>query len=96
MLAPRNCYCCFPDAQELLRCSSDWCILLFTHPQGKTEGAGPKEFAPAFRAGVEAIQKYGGARAGSRTMLDAMLPACEALEAVAAKGEYSQLSGIMW
>jgi len=35
---------------------------------------------------VDAIQKYGGARAGSRTMLDALLPACEALEDVVAKG----------
>eukprot|EP00967_Tisochrysis_lutea_P156148 scaffold314050_cov19-Tisochrysis_lutea.AAC.2 len=55
--------------------------------QGKAESPGPKEFAPAFRAAVDAIQKYGGARAGSRTMLDALLPACEALEEVVAKGE---------
>uniref|UniRef100_A0A7S3VUH4 Dihydroxyacetone kinase n=1 Tax=Dunaliella tertiolecta TaxID=3047 RepID=A0A7S3VUH4_DUNTE len=54
---------------------------------GKAESPGPKEFAPAFRAAVDAIQKYGGARAGSRTMLDALLPACEALEEVVAKGE---------
>ncbi|KAF5834078.1 hypothetical protein DUNSADRAFT_9392 [Dunaliella salina] len=55
--------------------------------KGKAESPGPKEFAPALRAAVEAMQKYGGARAGSRTMLDAWLPACEALEEVVAKGE---------
>lgn len=33
----------------------------------------------SFRAGIAAIQKYGGAREGSRTMLDALLPAERAL-----------------
>jgi len=34
----------------------------------------------AFRAGVDAIMKYGNAKPGYRTMLDAMLPALKALE----------------
>ena len=33
----------------------------------------------AFEAGVEAMMKYGGAKRGDRTMLDALLPASEAL-----------------
>lgn len=37
-------------------------------------------WAKAARAGVDAIQKYGGASAGSRTMLDALLPAVHNLE----------------
>lgn len=37
------------------------------------------DWAAAFAAGVEAIAELGGARAGDRTMLDALLPAAEAL-----------------
>ena len=36
--------------------------------------------------GTKAIMKYGGAAAGSRTMLDALIPASEAAEAAAASG----------
>ena len=32
----------------------------------------------AFDAGNQAMMMYGGAKAGDRTMLDALLPACEA------------------
>ncbi len=32
------------------------------------------------RAGCDAVQQYGGAREGDRTMLDALLPAVRALE----------------
>ena len=35
--------------------------------------------AAAFQAGVKAIQRYGGASKGDRTMLDALLPAADAL-----------------
>lgn len=41
-----------------------------------TEGA---EMPEALQAGVERMQHYGGARAGDRTMLDALVPAVEAL-----------------
>ena len=37
----------------------------------------PKAAALAFSAGVGAISKYGGATAGYRTMLDALIPAAE-------------------
>ena len=38
-----------------------------------------KEIAEAFKAGVDAISFYGGAREGSRTMLDALFPATKAM-----------------
>lgn len=40
---------------------------------------GVLEMAQAFQAGVDAISLYGGATIGSRTMLDAMIPAARAL-----------------
>ena len=43
-------------------------------------------WAAAFRAGVDAIQELGGGKAGDRTMLDALLPAAETIEALAAAG----------
>jgi len=44
-----------------------------------------KEFAAAFRKGVEAVMKLGKAKVGDKTMVDALVPALEALE-VAAEG----------
>lgn len=35
-------------------------------------------FFEAFRSGIQSIQKYGGAKLGDRTMLDALIPACSA------------------
>jgi dihydroxyacetone kinase len=43
------------------------------------DSIGPVEIAKAFDAGVERVQVYGGATRGSRTMLDALIPAAEAL-----------------
>ncbi|KAJ0401056.1 hypothetical protein P43SY_005076 [Pythium insidiosum] len=40
-------------------------------------------WAASFHAGIAAIQRYGGAREGSRTMLDALLPADRAVGDVA-------------
>lgn len=37
------------------------------------------QWCAALQAGVQAVAKYGGAKPGSRTMLDALLPAAEAL-----------------
>lgn len=42
---------------------------------------GMGDWARAWRAGIEAIAGLGGAKAGDRTMLDALLPAAEAFEA---------------
>ncbi|WP_435240189.1 dihydroxyacetone kinase subunit DhaL [Streptomyces sp. YPW6] len=39
----------------------------------------PAQFAQAFAAGVAAVGQLGGAQAGDKTMLDALLPAAEAL-----------------
>ena len=41
----------------------------------------PPDWPAALRKGVRRIQQYGGADAGDRTMLDALLPAVAALEA---------------
>jgi dihydroxyacetone kinase len=41
----------------------------------------PPDWPVALRRGVRRIQQYGGAEAGDRTMLDALLPAVAALEA---------------
>ncbi|OJY67926.1 MAG: dihydroxyacetone kinase [Sphingobium sp. 66-54] len=44
-------------------------------------------WAAAFRAGCDAMQSLGGARAGDRTMLDALLPAADAIERAAGRGD---------
>jgi dihydroxyacetone kinase len=46
----------------------------------------PKTWAEAFRAGCAAIGELGGATAGDRTMLDALLPAAEAFDAALQSG----------
>ena len=51
--------------------------------------AGPLDaaaFAEALRAGVRGVEERGKAAAGDKTMLDALLPACDALEAALAGG----------
>jgi ATP-dependent dihydroxyacetone kinase len=47
----------------------------------------PADWAKGFRAGVEALAELGGAKRGDRTMLDALLPAIDALEASLGRGE---------
>eukprot|EP00814_Leptocylindrus_danicus_P019472 CAMPEP_0116032800 /NCGR_PEP_ID=MMETSP0321-20121206/18432_1 /TAXON_ID=163516 /ORGANISM="Leptocylindrus danicus var. danicus, Strain B650" /LENGTH=578 /DNA_ID=CAMNT_0003508399 /DNA_START=144 /DNA_END=1880 /DNA_ORIENTATION=+ len=39
----------------------------------------PLDFVSAFQSGVDAVMFYGGAKAGYRTMLDALVPAADAL-----------------
>ncbi|WPP28325.1 dihydroxyacetone kinase subunit DhaL [Streptomyces sp. CL7] len=50
---------------------------------GKTLGEAAEvdrqQFAEALRAGVDAVMKLGGAAAGDKTMIDALLPAVDAL-----------------
>ncbi|KAI8465485.1 MAG: dihydroxyacetone kinase family protein [Monoraphidium minutum] len=48
---------------------------------------GPQQWAGAMAAGLAAVGRYGNAAAGSRTMLDALLPAADALAAAAAAGK---------
>ena len=48
---------------------------------GSNAAPEPSGFIEALREGVRRIQEYGGASAGDRTMLDAIIPAVRALEA---------------
>ena len=41
----------------------------------------PGHWVEALRLGLEAVMKYGGARPGDRTMLDALHPALQSLQA---------------
>jgi dihydroxyacetone kinase len=45
----------------------------------RASSIGKAEMSEAFQAGVNAISLYGGAKAGSRTMLDALFPAAAAM-----------------
>ena len=54
--------------------------MLAAYDGGAGAGAGAP-WAVGFAAGVDAMRKYGGASAGDRTMLDALLPAVAALAA---------------
>ncbi|KAG2427354.1 hypothetical protein HXX76_012548 [Chlamydomonas incerta] len=49
--------------------------------------ASPRDWAEALSAGLAAVQKYGRADTGCRTMLDALLPARDAALAAAERGE---------
>ena len=57
--------------------------LMFRKMSSTLSGCGDRigvaEMCQAFQEGVNAIVLYGGAREGSRTMLDAMIPAAKAL-----------------
>lgn len=44
-------------------------------------------WAAAFRSGVDGIQSLGDGKAGDRTMLDALLPAADAIEQMAKRGD---------
>ncbi|CAL9360621.1 dihydroxyacetone kinase subunit DhaL [Streptomyces sp. enrichment culture] len=46
---------------------------------GDAPEVGEKEFADALRAGVDAVMQLGGAAPGDKTMIDALVPAVEAL-----------------
>ncbi|MFE2944160.1 dihydroxyacetone kinase subunit DhaL [Streptomyces sp. NPDC059255] len=46
----------------------------------------PEQFTEALRAGVTAVRQLGGAAPGDKTMIDALEPAVEALEAPAPAG----------
>lgn len=47
----------------------------------------PAAWAEAMKAGCEAISELGGAKAGDRTMLDALIPFADALASALAQGE---------
>jgi dihydroxyacetone kinase-like protein len=60
---------------------------------GKALGEGERvtgtQLASALRTGVDAVIQLGAAQAGEKTMLDALLPALDALEAASASGSGS-------
>ncbi|PNH12074.1 Bifunctional ATP-dependent dihydroxyacetone kinase/FAD-AMP lyase (cyclizing) [Tetrabaena socialis] len=71
-----------------MACSSSVEVL---RPKGLEQAApvyetSPKDWADALAAGLAAVQKYGRADLGCRTMLDALLPARDALVASLAEG----------
>jgi triose/dihydroxyacetone kinase / FAD-AMP lyase (cyclizing) len=45
----------------------------------------PADWTAAFQAGIDAIMELGGAQTGDRTMIDALHPACEALQSALAE-----------
>ncbi|CCK32467.1 dihydroxyacetone kinase, L subunit [Streptomyces davaonensis JCM 4913] len=48
---------------------------------GEAAEVDEEQFATAFRTGVEAVMTLGGAAPGDKTMIDALLPAVDALDA---------------
>lgn len=50
-------------------------------------GCGDKEFAASLRVGAEAVMVLGGASLGDKTMVDALLPALDALDEALNRGE---------
>ncbi|MCX5521908.1 dihydroxyacetone kinase subunit DhaL [Streptomyces bobili] len=46
---------------------------------GDADEVSEEEFAQAFRAGVDGVMKLGGAAPGDKTMIDALVPAVDAL-----------------
>ncbi|WCJ42157.1 Dihydroxyacetone kinase [Euphorbia peplus] len=55
----------------------------------------PKQWAEALQASIAAVSKYGGASAGYRTMLDALIPALEVLTEKLTTGENSLTAFIL-
>ncbi|MER6236586.1 dihydroxyacetone kinase subunit DhaL [Streptomyces clavifer] len=66
---------------------------------GKALGDEPEvtdgRFADALEAGVEAVAQLGGAKAGDKTMLDALLPAVGALRSSAGAARDAALAGAL-
>jgi dihydroxyacetone kinase len=58
----------------------------------EAEHVSAQVWAMAFRAGVDAIQSLGGGKAGDRTMLDALLPAADAIERAVGDGGVAMLN----
>jgi dihydroxyacetone kinase-like protein len=60
---------------------------LFLRMSGAIGDGSPAAFATAFRAGVDGVVARGKAELGDKTMVDALLPAAEALSAAVDAGE---------
>jgi dihydroxyacetone kinase-like protein len=59
---------------------------LFLRTSGALGGGGSAAFAAALRAGVDGLAARGKAEPGDKTMLDALAPACDALDEALAAG----------
>lgn len=73
---------CQAIAQELSQTmggSSGVLLAIFFAASGDAAASG-KTMGDAFRAGLDRVQEVGGARSGDRTMIDALLPALDALK----------------
>ena len=53
---------------------------------GDVESLGPQSLSKAFHAGLEGVLARGKAAAGDKTMLDALIPAVEALDSALSQG----------
>lgn len=58
-----------------------------SHLAERDEADSAAAWAAAFRAAIEGVQTLGGGKAGDRTMLDALIPAADAMDAAIARGE---------
>lgn len=58
-----------------------------TIAEESSAGPSPQTWADALQRGVDAMRKYGGAKAGDRTMLDALLPAALSLTEALQSGQ---------
>lgn len=61
-------------------------FLRMAAPLADKEEVAPAQWAEAFRAGVEGVRARGKAEPGDKTMLDALLPAADALDAAVGEG----------
>ena len=61
--------------------------LLLLYAAALKDNESPEAVAPAAEAGLAAIQQYGGAKPGDRTMLDALAPATDALKRSLQRGK---------
>jgi dihydroxyacetone kinase-like protein len=62
-------------------------FLRFAGTLGARSEFGPAELAAAFRAGLEGLRQRGKAQPGEKTIVDALDPACQALETALAAGQ---------
>jgi hypothetical protein len=96
LLGPGDCVV-VPGVDHGWRTGEAGCVLaiaLFGTPPRSSRGAGGDgataldlpALARATAAGVDIVQRLGGARVGDRTMVDAMVPAAEALNSAEAQG----------
>ncbi|PTR33898.1 homodimeric dihydroxyacetone kinase [Luteibacter sp. OK325] len=58
-----------------------------SHLAERDEADSADAWAAAFRAGIEGVQALGGGKAGDRTMLDALIPAADAMDAAVSRGD---------